>query len=128
MSVYEGKKGVYFSVKNDCEPLSAEELAQVFESFYRADSSRSSEGTGLGLSIAKNIIELHGGKMTAKSSGGIAEFGFSLWETAAVINRKKKTFRNIPKGLFSGYEPLVFSANIFYASRPRKSCIRSVCR
>lgn len=78
LSVYEGKKGVYFSVKNDCEPLSAEELAQVFEPFYRADSSRSSEGTGLGLSIAKNIIELHGGKMTAKSNGGSAEFGFSL--------------------------------------------------
>ncbi|MBR5903191.1 MAG: HAMP domain-containing histidine kinase, partial [Clostridia bacterium] len=78
LSVYEGKKGVYFSVKNDCEPLSAEELAQVFEPFYRADSSRSSEGTGLGLSIAKNIIEMHGGKMTAKSYGGSAEFGFSL--------------------------------------------------
>ena len=78
LSVYEGKKGVYFSIKNDCEPLSAEELAQVFEPFYRADSSRSSEGTGLGLSIAKNIIELHGGKMTAKSNGGSAEFGFSL--------------------------------------------------
>ncbi len=78
LSVYEGKKGVYFSVKNDCEPLSAEELAQVFEPFYRADSSRSSEGTGLGLSIAKNIIELHGGKMTAKSNGGSAEFGFCL--------------------------------------------------
>ena len=34
---------------------------QVFEKFYRMETSRSSEGNGLGLSIVKAIVEAHGG-------------------------------------------------------------------
>ncbi|TFW27857.1 ATP-binding protein [Massilia horti] len=42
------------------------ELARVFEPFYRVETSRSREsgGTGLGLTIARNIAEQHGGSIT----------------------------------------------------------------
>jgi signal transduction histidine kinase len=44
-----------------------EELAHVFERFYRADKARSRNvpGTGLGLAIVRSIAGVHGGEATA---------------------------------------------------------------
>lgn len=44
-------------------------LAYVFDSFYRADKSRSrtSGGSGIGLAIVKQSVEAHGDKVWAES-------------------------------------------------------------
>lgn len=47
-----------------------EDLGQIFNRFYRADRSRSSEGTGLGLSMAAWIARVHGGRIRAESVYG----------------------------------------------------------
>ena len=63
--------GIHVSVKDSGDGLTQEELASVFDRFYRADKSRSREtgGTGLGLSITKAIVEAHGGQIHAESDG-----------------------------------------------------------
>ncbi|PKM82875.1 MAG: hypothetical protein CVU89_01700 [Firmicutes bacterium HGW-Firmicutes-14] len=52
--------------------IPADEIPFIFEKFHRVDKSRNSEagGTGLGLSIVRNLVELHGGKITAESAEG----------------------------------------------------------
>lgn len=67
-----------FAIENDSEPLHQEALDKVWDTFYRADESRSSKGTGLGLAIAKSIVELHGGRCYAKNTDNGVEFGFIL--------------------------------------------------
>lgn len=61
---------VQILVKNDGQKIPEEAMGQLFERFYRAESSRSQEiaSTGLGLAIAKSIVELHSGTITAKTT------------------------------------------------------------
>jgi two-component system phosphate regulon sensor histidine kinase PhoR len=64
--------GVRLSVADQGAGISPDDLPRIFERFYRADKSRSSEqsGTGLGLSIVKHIAQLHGGTVEAQSELG----------------------------------------------------------
>lgn len=51
--------------------MSPEQLQQVFERFYRADTSGHIPGTGLGMSIVKEIVEIMGGKVSVSSEPGV---------------------------------------------------------
>lgn len=73
-----GPRMTRFSVENDCEPLSQEALAHVWDSFYRGDQARDRGGTGLGLAIARSIIHLHGGTCGARATKNGVEFSFVL--------------------------------------------------
>lgn len=57
-----------FSVNNYSNVISKEEIAHIFDRFYRAEKSRTTKGYGLGLSIAQNITNCIGGKISVESS------------------------------------------------------------
>src|ERR671917_455356 len=63
---------LWVAVTDQGPGIPEEELAHIFERFYRVDKTRARKqgGTGLGLPIAKTIIEVHGGRIEAKSRVG----------------------------------------------------------
>ncbi|MCE2470188.1 MAG: HAMP domain-containing histidine kinase [Dehalococcoidia bacterium] len=67
-----GVDSIAVSVADTGAGVPAADLPYVFDRFYRADPSRSraTGGVGLGLTIAKQLIEAHGGTITAESQEG----------------------------------------------------------
>ena len=65
---------------NEGPKIANDKLQHIFEKFFRADNSRSSEtgGAGLGLAIAREIVELHGGQIQAQSGDHETRFIVSL--------------------------------------------------
>ena len=62
-------KYIHIEVRNPAENMKKGKHMDLFERFYRADSSHNSTtgGHGIGLSNAQAIVELHKGKITAYS-------------------------------------------------------------
>lgn len=76
-----GNVEIVFS--NEGDKIPGTMLQTIFEKFYRVDDSRSSGtgGAGLGLAIAKEIVELHGGSVRAKSNDLRTQFIVTLPST-----------------------------------------------
>ena len=58
------------SVEDNGIGIAAEDIAKVFDRFYRAERSRTKNGTGLGLSLTKEIAEFHKGSISVESCLG----------------------------------------------------------
>lgn len=71
---------VFISICDNGDGMDEAEQAKLFNRYYRGTNTREKpEGSGLGLAIAKQIVELHGGKLSVKSSPGIGtEFIITL--------------------------------------------------
>jgi two-component system, OmpR family, sensor kinase len=63
---------IVITVRDSGPGIPEAQLPQIFDRFYKADSSRrrATSGSGLGLSIVKAIVEHHGGTISARNDGG----------------------------------------------------------
>jgi two-component system sensor histidine kinase KdpD len=59
---------VKIEVKDKGFGIPEDDLARIFDKFYRAEKPRQITGTGLGLSICKGIVEAHGGQIFAENN------------------------------------------------------------
>ena len=62
---------VLISVKDTGIGIPADHLESVFQEFTQVDTTttRKAGGTGLGLPISRRLIEMHGGRLWAESTG-----------------------------------------------------------
>lgn len=65
-------ESVKIEIEDNGKGIESKDIGNIFERFYRTDSSRNSlqGGSGIGLSIVKKIIEDHGGYVWATSRQG----------------------------------------------------------
>lgn len=79
---------IQVEIEDNGKGIAAKDLLNIFDRFYRTDSSRNSSqgGSGIGLSIVRKIIEDHGGRIWATSKEGIGtEIHFVLRKYQEVI-------------------------------------------
>jgi signal transduction histidine kinase len=68
-----GSADACVEVANTAPDLTLDEMPRLFERFYRRDRARAERngaGSGLGLNIARELVELHGGKLDAELRDG----------------------------------------------------------
>ncbi len=72
ISTYKKNNQLVIEVYNTTDKITKGDHREYFDRFYRGDKSRNSskEGYGIGLSLAKSIVELHSGKISARSNDG----------------------------------------------------------
>lgn len=83
VTITTGKEGdmIQVSVSDTGIGIKEEDMGKLFNEFEQIDkgTSRKYGGTGLGLVISKKLIELHGGRIWAKSEYGIGtKFTFTI--------------------------------------------------
>ena len=66
------------TVCNTGGEIPKEQLGKIFNKFYQADESHSTEGNGIGLALVKKITELHNGSVSVCSENGITSFSVIL--------------------------------------------------
>lgn len=85
ISLQSYEKSVVITVHDNGIGISKENLPYIFDTFFRADQAKTRvrNGSGLGLSVCREIIELHHGKIWARSTEGE--------ETSIIISLPKQT-------------------------------------
>jgi len=77
------EKEIMVEVSDTGEGICLEDIDKIFDKFTRVTAEKK-EGTGLGLPIAKDIVELHKGRMWVKSEVGKgSQFYFTLPKSGA---------------------------------------------
>lgn len=98
VTAWSTKHQVWVAVEDTGVGIAPEDVAHVFDRFWRADPSRdrTSGGTGIGLTICRRLVELHGGSIEVESTLGQGSV-FRFWLPVAAArapHNKSDTLSN----------------------------------
>jgi len=85
------KRGVKFSLRNDCQAIDKDDLRRLWEPYFRLnrDKGGGARGAGLGLAIVRSRVMQHGGRYGTKNVPG----GVELWFWIPIRAKEKKAGR-----------------------------------
>lgn len=66
------------AIANTGSEIPAAGRERIFQKFYQADESHSTEGNGIGLAIVQKIVELHSGQVSVEGQDGETEFTVTI--------------------------------------------------
>jgi two-component system sensor histidine kinase KdpD len=88
ISAFVADNKAYLEIADRGMGIPAEDLARVFDKFYRVQRPESISGTGLGLSISKGIVEAHQGNIYARPREG----GGTILSVELPLNNKQEKY------------------------------------
>ena len=76
VNLFKEKENIILEVINNGDDIPKDKQNKIFERFYRVDEARNRNENryGLGLAIAKNIVDIHKGKISVTSSNNYTTF------------------------------------------------------
>lgn len=74
ITIREQTDALAVTVANHGSEIPAQQLSKIFNKFYQADESHSTEGNGIGLALVKKITQLHEGEVSVISENGVTAF------------------------------------------------------
>ncbi len=80
VTIKESDKMYEIEISNNGSGISEEHIDKIWNKFYQADESHSSEGSGIGLAMVKKIVDLHTGNVEVESRGGETVFTVKLYQ------------------------------------------------
>lgn len=69
---------VEIRIENQSEHIPDEDMAHMFDMFYRSEKIADSHGTGIGLYVCRQLVELHHGKIWAENTSNGVRFTVAL--------------------------------------------------
>uniref|UniRef100_UPI003969C5EB PAS domain-containing hybrid sensor histidine kinase/response regulator n=1 Tax=Pseudanabaena galeata TaxID=1112103 RepID=UPI003969C5EB len=101
---------IVFQIVDTGIGIAPDDLQRLFQPFVQVDSAlnRQYEGTGLGLALVKQIVELHGGQVTAESEvgkGSCFTFALPYVPSQPIASESKPTSTDLQDSLSQDVQP-----------------------